>query len=102
MHVHVQVQAQLQALSAATVAGAADGYQPFEIANGSATLLDEVLASKITGEEDAFSRIGSGVADPTAGGRPDGRWPRRCRCALLQCPAGRNAGSGWRTGCRLR
>ena len=39
------------------MAGAAGGYQPFEIANGSATLLDEVLASKITGEEEAYSRI---------------------------------------------
>ena len=53
----LSLQAQAKALSAATVAGAAGGYQPFEIANGSATLLDEVLASKITGEEEAYSRI---------------------------------------------
>ena len=53
----LSLQAQAKALSTATVAGAADGYQPFEIANGSATLLDEVLASKITGEEEAYSRI---------------------------------------------
>jgi len=44
-------------LSAATAAGEDGGYQAFEIANGSATLLDEVLASKITGEEEAYSRI---------------------------------------------
>ena len=44
-------------LSAATAAGTAGGYRAFEIANGSATLLDEVLASKITGEEEAYSRI---------------------------------------------
>ena len=46
-----------KALSDATAAGAEGGYQAFEIANGSATLLDEVLASKITGEEEAYSRI---------------------------------------------
>ncbi len=51
------LQAQAEELSNATVAGAAGGYQPFEIANGSAALLDEVLASKITGEEEAYSRI---------------------------------------------
>ena len=39
------------------MAGEAGGYRAFEIANGSATLLDEVLASKITGEEEAYSRI---------------------------------------------
>ncbi len=53
----LNLQAQAKALSQATATGAAGGYQPFEIANGSATLLDEVLASKITGEEEAYSRI---------------------------------------------
>ena len=51
------LQAEAAKLSAATAAGTAGGYQAFEIANGSATLLDEVLASKITGEEEAYSRI---------------------------------------------
>ena len=51
------LQAAAKKLSAATVAGTEGGYQAFEIANGSATLLDEVLASKITGEEEAYSRI---------------------------------------------
>ena len=51
------LQAEATKLSDATKAGEAGGYQPFEIANGAATLLDEVLASKITGEEEAYSRI---------------------------------------------
>ncbi len=51
------LQAEAAKLSAATAAGSEGGYQAFEIANGSATLLDEVLASKITGEEEAYSRI---------------------------------------------
>ena len=51
------LQAEAAKLSTATAAGTAGGYQAFEIANGSATLLDEVLASKITGEEEAYSRI---------------------------------------------
>jgi iron uptake system component EfeO len=51
------LQAEAAKLSAATAAGTAGGYQAFEIANGSATLLDEVLASKITGEEEAYSKI---------------------------------------------
>jgi iron uptake system component EfeO len=51
------LQTQAQQLSTATNAGTGGGYQAFEIANGSATLLDEVLASKITGEEEAYSRI---------------------------------------------
>ena len=51
------LQTEAAKLSAATAAGADGGYQAFEIANGSATLLDEVLASKITGEEEAYSRI---------------------------------------------
>jgi iron uptake system component EfeO len=51
------LQTEAAKLSAATTAGEAGGYQAFEIANGSATLLDEVLASKITGEEEAYSRI---------------------------------------------
>ena len=51
------LQAEAAKLSAATAAGEAGGYQAFEIANGSATLLDDVLASKITGEEEAYSRI---------------------------------------------
>jgi iron uptake system component EfeO len=51
------LQAEAGKLSTATQAGADGGYQAFEIANGSATLLDEVLASKITGEEEAYSRI---------------------------------------------
>jgi iron uptake system component EfeO len=32
-------------------------YQPFELANGAQELLDEVSASKITGEEERYSRI---------------------------------------------
>jgi iron uptake system component EfeO len=32
-------------------------FQPFEIANGAQELLDEVAASKITGEEERYSRI---------------------------------------------
>ena len=52
-----QLQQQATQLSDATTAGADGGYQAFEIANGSATLLDEVLASKITGEEEAYSKI---------------------------------------------
>jgi len=51
------LQTEAAKLSAATAAGQEGGYQAFEIANGSATLLDEVLASKITGEEEAYSRI---------------------------------------------
>ncbi len=51
------LQTEAAKLSAATAAGQDGGYQAFEIANGSATLLDEVLASKITGEEEAYSRI---------------------------------------------
>ena len=51
------LQTQAQQLSAATTTGTDGGYQAFEIANGAATLLDEVLASKITGEEEAYSRI---------------------------------------------
>ncbi|HEY5878740.1 MAG TPA: iron uptake system protein EfeO [Nakamurella sp.] len=51
------LQAQAQQLSAATTTGTDGGYQAFEIANGAATLLDEVLASKITGEEEAYSKI---------------------------------------------
>jgi len=51
------LQSEAAKLSTATEAGDAGGYAAFEIANGSATLLDEVLASKITGEEEAYSRI---------------------------------------------
>lgn len=51
------LQQEAKKLSDATAAGTAGGYQAFEIANGSATLLDEVLASKITGEEEAYSKI---------------------------------------------
>ena len=51
------LQTEAAKLSAATAAGTDGGYAAFEIANGSATLLDEVLASKITGEEEAYSRI---------------------------------------------
>ncbi len=51
------LQGEAKKLSTATAAGTAGGYQAFEIANGAATLLDEVLASKITGEEEAYSRI---------------------------------------------
>ena len=51
------LQAKAKALSAATVANNGKGYQPFEIANGASGLLDEVLQSKITGEEEAYSRI---------------------------------------------
>ncbi len=51
------LQTKAKALSAATVANNGKGYQPFEIANGASGLLDEVLQSKITGEEEAYSRI---------------------------------------------
>ncbi len=51
------LQTQAQQLSTATDSGADGGYQAFEIANGAASLLDEVLASKITGEEEAYSKI---------------------------------------------
>jgi iron uptake system component EfeO len=52
-----RLQQQATQLSDATNGGTEGGYQAFEIANGSATLLDEVLASKITGEEEAYSKI---------------------------------------------
>ena len=51
------LQAKTKQLSADTVAKNGKGYQPFEIANGASGLLDEVLKSKITGEEEAYSRI---------------------------------------------
>ncbi len=51
------LQTKAKALSVDTVAGNGKGYQPFEIANGASGLLDEVLKSKITGEEEAYSRI---------------------------------------------
>lgn len=51
------LQVKAAALAAATVANNGKGYQPFEIANGASGLLDEVLKSKITGEEEAYSRI---------------------------------------------
>ena len=51
------LQTKAKALSVATVANNGKGYQPFEIANGASGLLDEVLQSKITGEEEAYSRI---------------------------------------------
>ena len=51
------LQVKAKQLSAATVANNGKGYQPFEIANGASGLLDEVLQSKITGEEEAYSRI---------------------------------------------
>lgn len=51
------LQAKAKALSVDTVKGNGKGYQPFEIANGASGLLDEVLKSKITGEEEAYSRI---------------------------------------------
>ncbi len=52
-----KLQTQAKALSDATNAGTAGGYQAFEIANGASGLLDEVLASKITGEEEAYSKL---------------------------------------------
>jgi iron uptake system component EfeO len=51
------LQAEAAKLSAATSAGAAGGYQAFEIANGASGLLDEAATSKITGEEEAYSKI---------------------------------------------
>lgn len=51
------LQVKAKALSQATTAKTGKGYQPFEIANGASGLLDEVLKSKITGEEEAYSRI---------------------------------------------
>ena len=44
-------------LSKDTVANNGKGYKPFEIANGSSGLLDEVLKSKITGEEETYSKL---------------------------------------------
>ena len=51
------LQTKAKALSVDTVKNNGKGYQPFEIANGASGLLDEVLKSKITGEEEAYSRI---------------------------------------------
>jgi iron uptake system component EfeO len=51
------LQAQAGALAQATTAGGTGGYQAFEIANGASGLLDEVLSSKITGEEETYSKI---------------------------------------------
>ncbi len=51
------LQAKATQLTTATTAGKSDGYQPFEIANGASALLDEVLQTKITGEEEAYSHI---------------------------------------------
>ncbi len=51
------LQTKTATLAAATAANNGKGYQPFEIANGASGLLDEVLKSKITGEEEAYSRI---------------------------------------------
>ncbi len=51
------LQTQTNALSKDTVAKNGRGYQPFEIANGSSGLLDEVLKSKITGEEETYSKL---------------------------------------------
>lgn len=51
------LQTQAKQLSDATDAGTPGGYQAFEIANGASGLLDEVLASKITGEEEAYSKL---------------------------------------------
>lgn len=51
------LQTQAGKLAAATKAGTSGGYQAFEIANGASGLLDEVLKSKITGEEEAYSKI---------------------------------------------
>ena len=51
--------AQVARIKGCTVVATAGtgGYQPFEIANGAASLLDEVLSTKITGEEEAYSMI---------------------------------------------
>lgn len=51
------LQTKAKALSVDTAGNNGKGYQPFEIANGASGLLDEVLKSKITGEEEAYSRI---------------------------------------------
>ena len=51
------LQAKTKQLTTATTAHTSEGYQPFEIANGASALLDEVLQTKITGEEEAYSRI---------------------------------------------
>jgi iron uptake system component EfeO len=51
------LQTQAKALSDATAAGTDGGYQAFEIANGASGLLDEAATSKITGEEEAYSKI---------------------------------------------
>jgi iron uptake system component EfeO len=51
------LQTQASTLSEATRAGTDGGYQAFEIANGASGLLDEAATSKITGEEEAYSKI---------------------------------------------
>ena len=51
------LQVETNTLSKATSAKTGKGYQPFEIANGSSGLLDEVLKSKITGEEETYSKL---------------------------------------------
>lgn len=52
-----KLQVRAKKLSVDTVAKNGKGYQASEIANGASGLLDEVLKSKITGEEEAYSRI---------------------------------------------
>ncbi|MEJ7649385.1 MAG: iron uptake system protein EfeO [Nakamurella sp.] len=53
--------AKLQQLTAdletGTKAGKGNGYQPDEVANGAASLLEEVQKTKITGEEERYSHI---------------------------------------------
>jgi iron uptake system component EfeO len=44
-------------LSKDTAAKNGKGYQPDEVANGAATLLEEVQTSKITGEEERYSHV---------------------------------------------
>ena len=51
-------------------------YEPAELANGAVELLNEVSASKITGEEDRYSHTDLSTSRPTSTGR-------RRRSALL-------------------
>ena len=55
--------------------------QPLEIANGAKELLDEVATSKVTGEEDRYSRtdLWDFAATSTASRPPSTRCARRCR-----------------------
>ncbi len=87
-------------------------FQPAQLANGAAELLDEIAASKVTGEEERYSHLdrsfrytseGAREADraPT-GTRPSGRGALRCLTSGLRKPRPRSRRTGkemgsWRT-----